>query len=100
ERRFAAARRTNERSDRARRNAQGYIMQHLVIAVGEIEMVDRDRAAQSRDDRRSRDRRRGFRHFQFGHHERRLRLRSRNRTEVSAINITRKRKTNASPYWT
>ena len=81
------------------------IVQDLVIAVGKIEMVDFDRGAISRRGRQWRglircELRSGFGHFEETYHDRRLRLRSRNTIEVSAMSMTRKRKTNAAPYWT
>ena len=45
ERRLAAARRSDEGGDRSRRNAQVDVVQDLVRAVVEIEMLDLDHAA-------------------------------------------------------
>src|SRR5438270_1738056 len=48
ERRLAATGRTDQRSDRAWRDADAYVVQDLVAPVGEIELLDFDRAATGR----------------------------------------------------
>src|SRR5438270_2908096 len=100
ERGLAATGRTDQRSDRAWRDADAYLVQDLVAPVGKIELLDFDRAAADRRPNRHLNSDVSFRHFENTYHESRLRLRWRNSIDVSAISMTRKRKTKAAPYWT
>ena len=89
-------------------NLQVDFMQHFMIAVGESHIADIDlgHAARSNAWRRTGSAvgddavGSGFRHIDQVYHDKRLLLRSRKTIEVSAISMTRTRKTNAAPYCT
>src|SRR5438477_6250187 len=106
-RRLAATGRSDERGHRSRRDFKSDIVQHLIRAVGEIDIahIDHHRGRFGFLNRSILLARallgQGFgRHFNQAYHDKRLRWRSLSKIEVNAITMTTTRNTNAVPYCT